>query len=355
MDFCFFHCYTSLSTFIIKDDYALTSLGKALKFRFKTNKKFLLPISFLEQLFALLIFGWKIDIFIIQFAGYHSLLPCLFARLTGKKSIIISGGTDCVSFPNLGYGNFNRPFLRSFTRWSYLLCTAIAPKHESLWYTGYNYDSKEPAFQGIRAFVPELKEKHTAIPNGYDCSVWKADPSEERRPNHFITVSGAFEYPFQVQLKGIDLILQTAPHFPDCHFTILGVPEWKKLDIQSSNVTVCPPVENSQLPKLFSSYAFYIQLSMAEGFPNALCEAMLCGCTPIVSNVFSMPEIVQDIGFILHHRNSTEFRELLEQACKKGPNDPDVVRRKITERYGINERKKALVSLLHSLVPGHSN
>lgn len=350
-----FHVFLNNSSFIKKDKEIFKDYGSLIEFEFRILSKIKLPWVLFTQFIDLIKRGWKSNAFVIQFAGYHSLLPCLFARLTGKKSIIISGGTDCVSFPNLGYGNFNRPFLRSFTRWSYLLCTAIAPKHESLWYTDYSYDSKEPAFQGIRAFVPEIKEKHTAIPNGYDCSVWKADPSVERRPNHFITVSGAFEYPFQVQLKGIDLILQTAPYFPDCHFTIVGVPEWKKLDIQSPNVTVCPPVENSQLPKLFSSYSFYIQLSMAEGFPNALCEAMLCGCTPIVSNVFSMPEIVQDTGFILNHRNLTEFNHLLEQACKNGPNDPDVVRRKITERYGINERKKALVSLLHSLVPGHSN
>jgi glycosyltransferase involved in cell wall biosynthesis len=276
----------------------------------------------------------------------------LFARLTGKKSLIIAGGTDCVGFPGIGYGNFNRPFLRSFTKWSYLLCTAVAPKHESLWHSSYSYDRKEPESQGIKAFIPNLEKKYTVIPNGYDPTIWQSDPSQKRFANHFITVSGAFEYPFQVELKGIDLILKTAPHFPDCQFTILGVPHWKKLDILSTNVKVLPPVKNNELPRLFSSYGFYLQLSMAEGFPNALCEAMLCGCTPIVSNVFSMPEIVQETGFVLNNRNDEELRILLEKACVTGPSDPQIIRSKITNRFGIEKRKTALQTLIKQLVEG---
>ena len=38
---------------------------------------------------------------------------------------------------------------------------------------------------------------------------------------------------------------------------------------------------------------------MSEGFPNALCEAMLSGCIPIVSNVGAMPKIVKETGYLL--------------------------------------------------------
>ena len=169
--------------------------------------------------------------FIVQFSGYHAFLPTLFARISGKKSIIISGGTDCVSFPGIGYGYFNKPILKTFTKWSYQLCHHILPKHESLWYCDYHYDSNEPSAQGIKAFIPHLKTPHTVITNGYDPEQWPL-LNLERKKNSFITLSGAFEYPFQVQLKGIDLILEVAPHFPACTFTIAGVPSHIKLNIQ---------------------------------------------------------------------------------------------------------------------------
>ena len=37
-------------------------------------------------------------------------LPILFSKIFFKKSIVVAGGTDCVSFPSIGYGNFSNKF-----------------------------------------------------------------------------------------------------------------------------------------------------------------------------------------------------------------------------------------------------
>jgi len=344
-----FHCFLNESSFVRNDGVLLRKAGPVQDLRLSFRRKWMLPFAFLKQLIDLLVRGRKADVFIIQFAGYHSFLPCLFARLTGKKSVIIAGGTDCVSFPGIGYGNFYRPFLRTFTRWSYRLCTMIAPKHDSLWDSEYRYDAKEPSRQGIKAFVPGIDEKYWVIRNGYDITKWTPCPDTVRTPGSFITLSGAFEYPFQVSLKGIDLILAAAPLFPDCTFTIAGVPPWKKLDVKSDNVHVLPPVNHDELPALFNRHSFYLQLSMAEGFPNALCEAMLCGCTPIVSGVFSMPEIVGADGYVLEKRDTELLRRLIEKALRQGPASPEANHRLIAERYPAGRRERELRELIMSL------
>ncbi|MBK9319573.1 MAG: glycosyltransferase [Bacteroidetes bacterium] len=228
--------------------------------------------------------------------------------------------------------------MKTFTKWSYQLCSHLAPKHETLYFTKYDYDEKEPAEQGIKAFIKGLNTPYTAIPNGYDPEQWPL-LHKERKPMSFITLSGSFEYPFQVALKGIDLILEVAALFPDCTFTIAGVPEWKKLDIKSNNVMVLPPIRHKDLPELFNEYEYYMQLSMAEGFPNALCEAMLCGCIPIVSNVFSMPEIVGECGYILKKRNFSDLQNLINEIKGREPVSRKSIRGIIEKKYTYNERK----------------
>jgi glycosyltransferase involved in cell wall biosynthesis len=340
------HVTLSQSTFVKKDQKILEACGHVITNRLDFSRKYLLPWVLLGQLIKLIFYSFKIDIYVCQFAGYHSFLPCLFARIMGKKSIIISGGTDCVSFPGIGYGNFYRPILRDFTRWSYLLCTDICPKHQSLWLYDYQYDPQEPSKQGIKAFIPNIEKNVTVIYNGYDPEKWPL-LDIPRKKNSFITVSGAFEYPFQVQLKGIDLLLQAAERLPEYTFTIAGVPDWKKLEIRSENVTILPPVNHEDLYKLFNEHEFYVQISMAEGFPNALCEAMLCGCTPIVSNVFSMPEIVGQTVNILKNRNKESLVQLLKNAILF-TSAPISNRKKISLHFTETIRKEKLSALLKS-------
>ncbi|MBK7684413.1 MAG: glycosyltransferase family 4 protein [Bacteroidetes bacterium] len=217
-----------------------------------------------------------------------------------------------------------------------------------MWYCDYHYDANEPSAQGIKAFIPHLKTPHTVRTNGYDPEQWPL-LNLERKKNSFITLSGAFEYPFQVQLKGIDLILEVAPHLPECTFTIAGVPSHIQLNIQSDNIIVLPPIPHHELAVLFNTYEYYMQLSMAEGFPNALCEAMLCGCTPVVSDVFSLREITGNEIKTLSTRNKEKLIELINTLLNETKRDTFRQRTLISERFPISNRKKQFEKLLSSL------
>lgn len=341
----YFH--TGKSSFVDGDFRIFQSLGKCNQFSFTVASKKAVPLLFLKQFLFLLRHLPSTRLYVCQFAGYHSFLPALIGKIFDKKCLIISGGTDCVSYPNIGYGNFQKPLLRTFTKWSFQLASHLSPKHESLVYHEYNYDSKEPTAQGIKAFLPNLIKPTTIITNGYDPEKWK--PMADRKPNTFITLCGGWQFPFQEELKGIDLILAVAPHFPEYTFAIAGVPKWKKLNIQSKNIELLPPINNNELPAIFSRYEFYMQLSMAEGFPNALCEAMLCGCIPIVSNVFSMPEIIDGNGILLRHRSVEELKSLL-QVLRQRNYSPESVRESIAKRYPISKRQSELKQLCIDLM-----
>lgn len=340
--------YNYLSSFIKKDIDILSENFEVISFDFFTPKKSGTPFKFIEQLFFMLWHIWSAKLVICQFAGYHSFIPAFIAKLTYKKCIIISGGTDTVSFPSIGYGNFYKKILSKFTGWSFRLASHLAPKHKTLIQHDYTYQPNDFPQQGIFYFCKGLNKPFTVIENGYDPVKWHC--TKPKRPNTFITVSGGWDYPFQYQLKGIDLIIEAAPHFPQCEFVILGVPDASIIPAKSSNVKILPPTPNNQLKDIYSECEFYMQLSMAEGFPNSICEAMLCECIPIGSNVFSIPEIVGDTGFVLAHRNADELKLIIEKAINSNKTQlAKAARQRIAAHYTEEMRKQKLVALCNKL------
>lgn len=341
--------YNHLSSFIKKDVEILSEEFEVKCHDFLPKKKWLTIWSFSIQKLFLLRYIWPADLVVVEFAGYHSFLPALYSKIFGKPCLIISGGTDAHYFPHTGYGNWQKKLLKNFTAMSFRLCSHIAPKHKSLMYCDYTFDTNEPKQQGIYARLPGFKTPFTEIPNGYDADIWHC--TRAKRKNTFITVSGAWEYHFQQRLKGIDLITEVAQQFPDCEFAILGPDETVRIETKSANVKILPAVKHKELIDIFSEYEYYLQLSVAEGFPNSLCEAMLCECVPIGSDVFSIPEIIGDSDFVLKHRNVDELAHLISRALQADKNAlAKMARKRIAENFTLEKRKQKLLELCSDLM-----
>lgn len=341
------HIFQSFSSFVKKDNEYLSLEFNTIPLKFQVSPKWRLPIEFIKQIIQL-IYHFRAKVIVIQFAGFHSVLPVVWGRITGKSIIIICGGNDCHNFPSIRYGNYSRYFLRIATSFSLNNCTLILPKHESLWYSDYNYDTSQPNKQGIRVFNPKIKTPYKVITNGYNPEFWRST-NTNRKPKSFITVSGNLHLPYQNELKGIDLVLYAAKLLPEYTFTIAGS---ESDNIKSDSLTNVQTIGQSSpetLRSLFSSHQYYLQLSLAEGFPNSLCEAMLCGCTPIGSNVFSIPEIIEDSGYILNKRDPALLIQLLKDMDSHS-NKLKNPRERILENYQDHKRKDKLLAVLKSII-----
>jgi glycosyltransferase involved in cell wall biosynthesis len=333
--------YTNRSSFVRKDIEALKNNFVVKEFHFNAKAKWKTPFVFLHQLLFLFLNIAKADIYLSQFAAYHSFLPAIFARLFGKKAVIIAGGVDCVSLSKYKYGNFNKKVLGKFTEWSFRFSSLILPKHESLIEYEYHFYDEPNTKQGIKAFCRGITTPMKVIHNGYDSTKWFCNTPKHE--NSFLTVTSGLNNPVQMQLKGIDLILDIAFEFPDYHFTILGVDCEINRKV-ASNVKLIPPVKHEELQAYYSEHQFYFQLSLAEGFPNAICEAMLCECVPIASDVFSLPNIVGDTGYLLKKRDVEELKALIEFI--KSSNfyvNPKLVRKRIVDLYSFDLRKEKIL------------
>ena len=340
--------YPQPASFIKKDIEILSSAYDVRTHDFRAAKKSQTPFRFLSQFFFL--FGnifWT-DLIVCEFAAYHSFLPALIGRIFRKPCLIIVGGNDCHNFPALRYGNYTKGLLSTFTKWSLQLCSHVAPKHDTLIYSDYSYDKGSPQQQGIKSVIKDFNTPYTVIRNGYDPDKWYSDTPKQE--NTFITVCGGLEFSFQYQLKGIDLIVGVAPSFPQATFTILGVPEGYTIPDKPANIILIVSTPNDKLRAIFSTQQYYMQLSMAEGFPNALCEAMLCECIPVGSAVFSIPEIIDHTGFTLKHRDVNELKDIITQAISSDKALGAQARKRVADNYTIKKREAQLLGLCEKLM-----
>lgn len=335
--------YPGLYTFIqteiklLSDEYQLISINQG------WSKKLLLPFNLLIQFFFLLFNLHKVECILISFGGYSSFLPSLLGNLFGKKVAIIVHGTDCVSFPEINYGNLRSPLLRYFTKKSYQWASIILPVSESLVYTENNYFSSSFTLKfGYTHHLQDIKTPYKIIPNGVNGNLWSRDNSIVREKNSFITVLAKGKE----RIKGVDLIIKVANSFPNLKFYFVGI-ECLDLGEIPKNIICKGRLSSQELRILYNESQFYFQLSNTEGFGVALCEAMLCGCIPIVSNVNFLPNIVGDSGFVLMKRNSEMLFGLMNTALNSDLiNLEKKARNRILDNFSVENRQRLLISTL---------
>ena len=78
---------------------------------------------------------------------------------------------------------------------------------------------------------------------------------------------------------------------------------------------------------------------------------MLCECIPIGSDVFSIPEIIGDSGFVVKKRNVDALKEIIDQAlvCDNATLMKKA-RARIADNYTLAQRNDKLLQLCEKLI-----
>ena len=295
------------TTFIERDLEMIRPVAKIVPLEF-TQTAWKLPLYLVLQFFQLLWYLPKTSQYLCFFGGYHTVLPVIFGRVFGKKCTIQAGGTDCINMPEIGYGNFRKNPLAWATAYSFTHCSLILPVAEALVSQHYTYDQRISPKQGLLQLIPGLKTPIQVIPNGFDVDFWK-DLGLERAKHSFISVATSTSTPARAWVKGYDLIEELAASHPEWSFTLVGDSNYKS---QSPNIQVLGKETPASLVQRYNTHEFYLQLSSSEGFPNALGEAMACGCIPIGSAVGAIPEIIGDTGLLLKRKELGTLQKLIQ-------------------------------------------
>ena len=290
----------------------------------------------------------------VMFAGYWSVLPVLFGKIYKKPVFIIAGGTDCVSFPEYNYGSLRKPLLRFMIKISFRFATRVLPVAESLVKTEYKWTKTRFRHQGYMSFFPDIKTPYSIIHNGY-YPVEHELVLAGKEPFSFVTVALVTDETRFI-LKGGDLVIMMAQRFPEFKFTFAGVSE-AMINILSpdlpGNLTLMPPLTEEEVKDLLAKQMFYLSLSISEGFPNALCEAMLAGCIPVGSDVGATSLIIGDCGKLITAKDDElivkAIEELTSQSVSVLTRLSGEARSRILNMFPVSKREELLV---RQVMPG---
>jgi glycosyltransferase involved in cell wall biosynthesis len=184
------------------------------------------------------------------------------------------------------------------------------------------------------------------LPTGYDSTFWS--PGGERA-NSVLTVA-VCDSDARMRVKGVDLLLDTARCLPGTRFLLIGIKEPHASALRArapANIEIRGRVSREELLALYRGSKVYCQPSRLEGLPGSVCEAMLCGCVPVCTDVGGMRTPVSGHGFLVPWGDPGALAAAITEAMA-GPIGPGG-RASVATRFTLERREKGLIGLIGGL------
>ena len=266
------------------------------------------------------------------FASVYSCAVVFLARRKKKRSILVIGGVDVARVPEMRYGIWLSPWKRPLVGYALRNASRVLAVDESL---------KEKAIRQARYSGTNI----VCIPTGYDASRWHPQGQKES----FVLTVAKCEDEWKLKVKGIDRLLECARLLPDVRFVVVGLAAQLAKRVGpnvSPNVELVDMIEQSRLLRWYQRARVYCQPSYSEGFPNSVCEAMLCECVPVGTNVGGIPHAIGDSGFVVPYGDVPRLAEAIEKALTSPVSLARSARARISEHFTLEKRESSLVRIL---------
>lgn len=94
--------------------------------------------------------------------------------------------------------------------------------------------------------------------------------------------------------------------------------KWIETYHLQDNVLLLPYLDQQDLWQLFSRSLVYVSLSSHDGTPNTFLEALACGCFPVVGDIESLREWLEDDknGLLVNPRSAEAAAEAIKRALR---------------------------------------
>lgn len=292
------------------------------------------------------------DAVVAWFADYHTARVTARARRRGVPVLMPLGGYDAMRVPALGYGVFASRWRAGLARAALRRATLVLPVSASLVHSHNAF--ADVGEQGIAVFASGHAPA-AVVPTGYDADAWAPGP-DARTPSVLSVATVDSHTTFR--RKGLDLLVEVARRLPEVPFEVVGlrIPE---ADVRARyapppNVVWTGAVPRADLAARYGAASVYLQLSRAEGMPNVVCEAMLCGAVPVGSAAFGIPDAIGDAGFVVPRVDPDAIAATVRKALRAPASMRHAARAHIATQFPRSRRRWAMERLLAGAVAGEA-
>jgi len=317
--------YHQLSSFVRCDLEILKRHFDVKELRIPTFRN---PFNILK----LLLWIARVDLVYTWFARSNAFFAVLFSELFGKKTLVVIGGYDVAYVPEVGYGSLLSPLERVKVKFVLRHASMVLPV------------SKSTAREMLRVTKPKRFE---IVYNGVDVERFK--PLGEKE-DLVITVANITES--TIKRKGLDVFVKTSSFLPEIRFVLIGKYDGsvqRLMKIAGSNVVFTGYLSSDALLDYYRRAKVYCQLSAHEGFGVALAEAMACGCVPVVTRRYALPEVVGDTGFYVAYNDPKATAEAIKKALNCNGEEGKAARERVQRCFSIKSREEKLVKEIVNL------
>jgi len=286
--------------------------------------------------FLIALKSWRSDVVFSWFASTYAGIAVGVARIMGRKSLVAVGGVDVALLPEIGYGIWLSPWKSR--------CAGYALRHTD------RVLAVDPFLRTEAMSRARYNGRNIEIlPTGYDSSFWRPAGVKEE----IVLTVAACDTKTRFKVKGLDILFDAARVLPQQHFLVVGIRNSLIEEINRkapSNIEIHSALPPEELLRLYQRAKVYCQPSRVEGLPNAVCEAMLCGCIPVCSDAGGSRTAVGGDGFLVPPGDGT----LLAGAIMKAMALPDSRglegRDSIARRFTLERREEGLVRAVNEVL-----
>ena len=270
-----------------------------------------------------LVFSW--------FAHNHTYLAVMVARLLGKKSLVVVGGYEVASEPEIGYGALLDPEMAGKVRYIIENAGCILAVSE--------FGRKE-------ILAVARPRRIETVYNGVDASIFSPGGRKEDIILTVCIISAE-----SVVVKGLDTFIDAARHLPKMRFVLCGKDPDGVLDTlrrdAPKNIEFISSPSEGELLQWYRRAKVYCQLSYRESFGVALAEAMSCECVPVVTDRGALPEVVGDVGFVVPYGDVQATADAISEALASdmGP----AARERVCSTFSVESRGEKLRRIIATL------
>ena len=209
----------------------------------------------------------------------YGLATAAACRLGRIPLLVVSGGADVASCPDIGFGDARLPWRRAIARW-------ILEGAAGVW------AFSDAAAREVAGVAPRASVR--VVPPAVDTAFFRPQPVPRER---LIATTCAAITPVTIAQKGLDRLVEAARRIPDAGFVVTGAPGSASAVSRfvggaPPNVTFAGHVSRDALRALYARATVVAQLSRHEGFGVAAVEAAAMGCRILTTRLPVFAEVL---------------------------------------------------------------